>query len=98
MIVARMDPIPDGSTGRGRQRAGGERGPRGTQPGRPIFENGAADRRGAAPTPLLAAPSMPLPPRTLGFISSAQAPRLPPLRNGAGQYRQLGGAGRRLRR
>lgn len=75
VIVARMDPIPDGSTAEGAS-ALAERearlGAGNFTPARPIFEN-TPPRRGA---------TLPLPPRTLGFIGSAQASTLPtpPLR------------------
>ena len=72
VIVGRMDPIPDGSTPEGASALADldARQAPAFVPARPIFESAPA-RRGA---PALAlAPVMPLPPRTLGFISSAQA-------------------------
>jgi hypothetical protein len=77
VVVARMDPIPDGSTPEGAAR---------------LAESAARQQRLEAPAPLPppvqlasarpSAPSpatqpLPLPPRTLGFISVAQAGTLP---------------------
>ncbi len=72
VIVARMDPIPDGSTAEGAgamAESEARRSAPSFEPARPIYSPARA--------PLLAS-ATPLPPRSLGFISTASAATLPP--------------------
>ncbi len=68
VVVARMDPIPDGSTPEGAARMA-------ESAGRAALPEPAARPAPAPPRQALAA--APVPPRTLGFIGTAQAGTLP---------------------